>query len=666
MDKVLRFFTPIALKTYNQYHSYRFVNPVLGTRTSVNFVANFLKSKRLIYFGEIHSVPNIVKFQETILDFLVDQVREENERRLADDESATEAGAKVIVIMEHFAGTQHQSLLDEFMREQSDGRVEEMSLESFLQSYDEGGEEGHNLEPYWNLLNYARRNADVVEIKAGFIPRFYAKLLVAQGAEVGLEQAYKDGYLDRDRPYMPGSESHYNFFESLISGREMTQLPPNDRFRRIFPAQIIKDSAMAHFVIKEARASDRNKLLVICGAGHCEYRFGVPERVDAANVIAKEQSCVISTRHVDHYDIDWKIDESIGGDDDVPLIQGHEGPFENMQDFETKHPADVIYFYEDEDDGNESAHAETTSNAVESAANSNAQTSDSADQIKTEIADAYDQVGQTAHIEGDSKLAATVMTFLEYTEEQIRIAGRDAFNYQGVGNPHKHARIRVGDRVLDLGSGLGVDSFIAASRVGDEGSVVGLDISKGEVVHASKRAKVRGVEEKVKFVNGDMENVPLPDESIDVVISNGAFCLAPDKEKAFKEIFRVLKPGGHFSVACTTLLKELDGDVNWPICMRVFMPLVRAQPMLDHIGFEAVEIDTSNSLMTYTLEVEEPIENAPVGNGAVGNVPVENGTAEVEMANRKKIHVGSDDFKHLEDFDMNQLCARVILHGKKP
>ena len=408
--------------------------------------------------------------------------------------------------------------------------------------------------------------------------------------------------------------------------------------------------------------------MVICGAGHCEYRFGVPERVDAAGVIPKEKSCVISTRHVDHYEIDWLKNDEMNAvdDDDVPLVDGREGPFENIEDFETKHPADVIYFYDDEDDLDESATAnsaisEPLSTQVAKAsaeANDTSQPSDSTEQIKSEIADAYDQVGQTAHIEGDSKLAATVMTFLEYTEEQIRIAGRDAFNYQGVGNPHKHARIRGGDRVLDLGSGLGVDSFIAASRVGDEGSVVGLDISKGEVVHASKRAKVRGVEGKVTFVNGDMENVPLPDDSVDVVISNGAFCLAPDKEKAFKEIFRVLKPGGHFSVACTTLLKELDGDVNWPICMRVFMPLVRAQPMLDHIGFEAVEIDSSNSLMTYTLEVEEEEEERVV-NGA-------DAAADADKSTRKKIHVGSDDFKHLENFDMNQLCARVILHGKKP
>jgi len=666
MDKALKYLTPIVLKMYTTQHpSHRFLNPVLGTKTSVNFVANFLKSKRLIYFGEIHSVPSIIKFQETVLDFMVRQVREENHGREGEEKAADENDiplTKVIVVMEHFAGAQHQSLLDQFMSRDDESR---MTLQTFIDSYHEGGEENHHLDPYWNFLNYARRNSDVVEIKAGFIPRSYAKTLVSEGAEVGLEAAYNDGFLDRQRPYKQGSENHYNFFESLISGRDMADSPPSDRFRRIFPAQIIKDAAMAHIVVREARASERNRLLVICGAGHCEYRFGVPERVDEAEVVPKEQSCVISTRHVDHYEIEWPT----GGvsEEQIPLIPGNEQPFENMESFETKHPADLIYFYDDEEE--EIKEAPPTAGESSTLADSHAIPNDdsatsSKDQIKTEIADAYDLVGQTAHIEGDSKLAATVMKFLDYTDDQIRIAGRDAFNYQGVGNPHKHAPISVGDRVLDLGSGLGVDSFIAASRVGEDGTVVGLDISKGEVIHASKRAKARGVDQRVQFVNADMEHVPLPDESVDVVISNGAFCLAPDKEKAFQEIFRVLKPGGHFSVACTTLLKELDGDVNWPICMRVFMPLMRARPMLDHIGFQEVGIDSSNSLMTYTLEVEEDAE----AEGAVGgNAAAPSGAPQAEDGqNRKKIHVGSEEFKHLENFDMNQLCARVILHGKKP
>lgn len=119
--------------------------------------------------------------------------------------------------------------------------------------------------------------------------------------------------------------------------------------------------------------------------------------------------------------------------------------------------------------------------------------------------------------------------------------------------------------MLDLGSGLGVDSFIAATYTGPKGKVIGLDISSKEVLHAQKRADDRGLD--IKFVNADMEEIPLPDGLIDVVISNGAFCLAPNKEKAFKEIFRVLRPGGRMAVCTSTVKMDLEAGVNWPICM---------------------------------------------------------------------------------------------------
>ena len=199
-----------------------------------------------------------------------------------------------------------------------------------------------------------------------------------------------------------------------------------------------------------------------------------------------------------------------------------------------------------------------------------------------------------------------------------------------------------GHAVLDLGSGLGVDSFIAASLVGSEGRVTGLDISRKEVEHAANRAKVRDIK-NLEFVHGDMEKMPFSDEQYDVVISNGAFCLASDKEAAFREIHRVLKPGGNFSVACTTTKVDLDTDVNWPVCMRVFMPLQAAQPMLEEIGFRNVSVDDSDSKMTFE---EEEL-----------NVDTD--------SNRYKIHGNSEEFKHLENFDMNSLCARVVLAGIK-
>ena len=215
--------------------------------------------------------------------------------------------------------------------------------------------------------------------------------------------------------------------------------------------------------------------------------------------------------------------------------------------------------------------------------------------------------------------------------------------------------VSLGESVLDIGSGLGVDSFIAGAAVGESGRVTGLDISKGEVSHANKRASARGVK-NVQFVHGDMEKMPFETESFDAVISNGAFCLAPNKEAAFEEIYRILKPGGRFSVACTTVKKDLDTEVNWPICMRVFMPIDQASPMLNRVGFGNVGVDDSDSKMTFE-ELNDDME--------FHEETTQEGIETVDQNGRKKIHVGSSEFQHLENYDMNQLCARVVLYGVK-
>lgn len=118
----------------------------------------------------------------------------------------------------------------------------------------------------------------------------------------------------------------------------------------------------------------------------------------------------------------------------------------------------------------------------------------------------------------------------------------------GCGIPTEFADIKEGDFVLDLGSGAGNDVFIARKLTGEKGKVVGLDMTE-KMINKAKENKLKLGYENVEFVQGDIEQMPFDDNQFDVVISNCVLNLVPDKNKAFSEIFRVLKPGGHFCIS---------------------------------------------------------------------------------------------------------------------
>lgn len=126
----------------------------------------------------------------------------------------------------------------------------------------------------------------------------------------------------------------------------------------------------------------------------------------------------------------------------------------------------------------------------------------------------------------------------------------------GCGLPTEFAQIQPGDVVLDLGSGAGNDCFVARAETGETGRVIGLDMTPAMIDRARKNAKTRGYS-NVEFVYGDIEEMPLPDNLADVIVSNCVMNLVPDKQKAFAETFRVLKSGGHFSISDIVLTVEL-------------------------------------------------------------------------------------------------------------
>lgn len=167
----------------------------------------------------------------------------------------------------------------------------------------------------------------------------------------------------------------------------------------------------------------------------------------------------------------------------------------------------------------------------------------------------------------------------------------------GCGNPTALAKLQAGETVLDLGSGGGIDVLLSARRVGPTGKAYGLDMTDEMLALAEENKRKSGLT-NVEFLRGEIENIPLPDNTVDVIISNCVVNLSGDKDRVLREAFRVLKPGGRFAISDVVVRGEVPAEIRksmelWVGCVAGALSDAEYREKLAAAGFESIDIEAT-------------------------------------------------------------------------
>jgi SAM-dependent methyltransferase len=224
--------------------------------------------------------------------------------------------------------------------------------------------------------------------------------------------------------------------------------------------------------------------------------------------------------------------------------------------------------------------------------------------IKTVVKEKYGQAALRVKSGGSSCCGATAasdsccdpITSNLYDSSQAGQIPEEALLASlGCGNPTALARLNPGEIVLDLGSGGGIDVLLSARRVGPTGKAYGLDMTDEMLALANQNKRKAGAE-NVEFLKGEIENIPLPDNSVDVIISNCVINLSSDKDRVLREAFRVLKPGGRFAVSDVVTRGVISEEIRksillWVGCIAGALDETEYRDKLVSAGFEQIEIE---------------------------------------------------------------------------
>jgi SAM-dependent methyltransferase len=230
-----------------------------------------------------------------------------------------------------------------------------------------------------------------------------------------------------------------------------------------------------------------------------------------------------------------------------------------------------------------------------------------AEEQKEKVRAAYGEIARKRSAGEAAACCAPPTPGPDYTIEEIGSVPKGAYLGEGSGNPVRAAELRPGETVVDLGSGAGVDVFLAANRVGRAGRVIGVDMTP-EMLERARANAARGDYPQVEFLAGDIERLPVAAATADAVLSNCVINLAPDKAAVYREIFRVLKPGGRFAIADIVLRGE-PGRIRRALldlapcsCVATALEENAYLATIRAAGFEQVEIVAERPAVSQPLD----------------------------------------------------------------
>ena len=219
------------------------------------------------------------------------------------------------------------------------------------------------------------------------------------------------------------------------------------------------------------------------------------------------------------------------------------------------------------------------------------------DAVREKYAEAARQVTGTGRASccGSRKAADPITSDLYDAKDTAALPEEAVLASLGCGNPTLLAQLNPGEVVLDLGSGGGIDVLLSARRVGPAGKAYGLDMTDEMLALANENKRKAGLE-NVEFLKGEIENIPLPDESVDVIISNCVINLSADKRRVLQEAFRVLRPGGRLAVSDVVRRGEIPETIArnvelWIGCVAGALDVTEYERLLGAAGFESISIE---------------------------------------------------------------------------